>query len=332
VRSLRRPPNEKPANPKLRPVTLTELHGELDDRAGSMKVSFSVKSLVLVVLCSLVPSVWSTCRATINFGDVGLNETKSVGARGETHVGHVLVFGDSKDWFVWSDWCLANAYRLTRVCQEYPSYKCASAPHTDLLCVDSNNNPVVVMWMLYGVALYPPYHVKYNTSHHIPDVPAGSLERLGYLLQLTRDLFSQTESRVVFASCAWDAFRFEELNQPLRVDEWLKNASALVTSLNKYRVGSLILRTSQAVKSLPASTTALNEGMLRLAKTLDLPVVDTVACIDGLDDEYRLRDSTHPSSIAAMRISRCVLQTARDELPPPTKDVKYALLRPLASL
>ena len=68
--------------------------------------------------------------------------------------GRLLVFGDSRDWFIWSDWCTLQAFKLTRVCTEFDrAIPCSSREHTDLICLRPDGTPAVIMWLFYGVDL-----------------------------------------------------------------------------------------------------------------------------------------------------------------------------------
>lgn len=216
---------------------------------------------------------------------------------------HFVVFGDSKDWFVWTEWCASLGYRVSRACKERP-VECSSYEHTDMLCVTEKGEPIVAMWMFYGVALHPPYFFRYETSHSIPHVPTDSIERLEYLLKFTRDEFNM-EKFVLFSSCAWDAERLVQLNQAFDKVDWLKNASTVISSLQRNNVSSLVLRTSQDVRRHPDLTRSLNEAMLELSETMGLPLLNTSACLEGMDEQKRLRDETHPTPAAAVRIAYC---------------------------
>lgn len=263
-------------------------------------------TVLLLVCCRVMPATWSRARALERHTTGGMCTAPL-----REYDSHFVVFGDSKDWFVWSDWCVASRYRLSRICKEYSAYECSSYPHTDMVCFDEDDNPVVIMWMFYGVALHAPYHHKYNGSHSIPNIPANSILRLEYLLKLSRKLFSRTEEYIIFASCAWDIERLIELNQELRVEDWLTNASVLITRLKKLEVSTVILRTSQAVKRHTDLTLTLNEATVKLSEITGSTLLNTSACLGGLDEEYRLRDDTHPTTISALRISQCALIIAQ---------------------
>lgn len=44
----------------------------------------------------------------------------------------LLVFGDSRDWYIWSEWCTLQAFNLTNVCKEFDlTIPCSSHEHTD---------------------------------------------------------------------------------------------------------------------------------------------------------------------------------------------------------
>jgi hypothetical protein len=73
----------------------------------------------------------------------------------------------------------------------------------------------------------------------------------------------------------------------------------------------VILRTSQAVKRHTDLTSTLNEATVKLSEITGSPLLNTSTCLGGLDEEYRLQDDTHPTTISALRISQCALIIAQ---------------------
>jgi len=225
--------------------------------------------------------------------------------------GYVLVLGDSRDWYAWSEWCVLRKYRVSRVCTDFPAFQtCSEYEHTDLVCMNRENVPIVVMWMMYGVALTQPYHYKYNTTHAIPNVPANSLERVKFLLELNQKLFSEAPALVTFASNAWDVERSKQVTDSWDVEKWLQNATTLISQLRLLGNDQIVLVTSQRVNNFPDDCDELNAAMEKLSQRVKLPLANVSACLNGLPNSYKLRDSLHPATIAGIHMVDCILSEA----------------------
>ena len=49
---------------------------------------------------------------------------------------YLLVFGDSRDWHIWHDWCISGAGNVTHFCETHPeTVKCSPSEKTNLLCL-----------------------------------------------------------------------------------------------------------------------------------------------------------------------------------------------------
>jgi len=217
----------------------------------------------------------------------------------------LLVFGDSRDWFIWSEWCTLQAFNLTRVCKEFDLTIPCSHLHTDLICLRPDGKPAVIMWLFYGVALSAPYHVAYDTSHKIAGVPSSTPSRLEFLFSLSHRLFPPSgDEKVIFASNLWDAKRMKDLNISWDEGMWLKNATVAISQLPIKEGKSVFILTCQNVHMPHVGE--LNQAMHKLSDQLGVPLIDADNCTQHLAPSMQFRDKTHPSTISALRIALCV--------------------------
>ena len=69
---------------------------------------------------------------------------------------------------------------------EFGSKTQVAGNHAASVCVDGENQTRWVFWIMYGMALEPPYHRAYNTSHKLEGISPNTIERVKYLLTLTK--------------------------------------------------------------------------------------------------------------------------------------------------
>ena len=226
---------------------------------------------------------------------------------------YLTVLGDSRDWFIWHDWCVGEGYHVSRLCEESPEViPCSESRSTNLICRENASSSVLlVMWMMYGVALGPPYHYKYNTSHRIPTIPPEPVARVEALVSDVGERIFGDIHDVVFSSNAWDVQRAHELDVELNTTEYAENATIVIQRLQKIARRNVMLLTSQEVQKFPDQSLLLNSALQKVGRDLNAEVIHAPDCLRGVDANERLRDERHPSMLAAFRLAKCVLQRLR---------------------
>lgn len=238
------------------------------------------------------------------------------GKAAQKYPGWHLVFGDSKDWYIWSAWCEDNDHNVVRLCDVYPLvFRCPPSVHVHMMCFDSSNRPLVVFFLHYGVALTSPYYHRYASSHRLPDIPASTSTRLPLLLAFCRNLFQSVERFVVFASNSWDAERLVELGKEWSTREWVVNATYILETLKTFGVKNIILETSHFVESWrhPMLVAQGNEAMIKLSLSEHISILDTNECL-GNKSDVLLKDGLHPNRATSLQIASCMLSHAQSQM------------------
>jgi len=275
----------------------------------------SLRNVFIAALASQILSVWTPTGMLLpSLHSTTSSKTHerdcSATSRPEKYL---TVLGDSRDWFIWHDWCVGEGYHVSRLCEESPEViPCSDSRSTNLICRESANSSVLlVMWMMYGVALDPPYHYKYNTSHRIATIPCEPLARVDTLVSKVNERVFGDIHDIVFSSNAWDVERAHELDVEVNATEYAENATIVIQRLQKIARRNVMLLTSQEVQKFPDQSLLLNGALQKVGRDLNVEVIHASDCLRGVDANQRLRDERHPSMLAAFRLAKCVLQRLR---------------------
>ncbi|KAJ1640833.1 hypothetical protein T492DRAFT_926443 [Pavlovales sp. CCMP2436] len=94
----------------------------------------------------------------------------------------LLVLGDSTDFVIASQQCHDGGFRVES-CRGLFGH--SGAPSRCMRCLGSKSTPMMMMWMIYGVTLGPPYFPAAISTHALSDITPALLARIDVLLNLT---------------------------------------------------------------------------------------------------------------------------------------------------
>ena len=94
------------------------------------------------------------------YGDTDLNPVRTDVFSSRQGSEYILVFGDSRDWHIWRDWCGARGYSAVNFCVAHPdAVRCSPSEKTNLLCLQKKGNSSsyvhVIYWMMVLRSIHP---------------------------------------------------------------------------------------------------------------------------------------------------------------------------------